>query len=138
MLSLYKSLVRSKLEYCCPLWKCHKVTDIQVLEGVQKTFTSRIWGLQHLDYWQHLKALKLMSLQRRRECYLLIHMWKILNGCSPNDIDIKFCDQSRKGVRAKVHHFASPVLLEISHFMITHLQSKVLVSGIQCQLICTS
>ena len=43
-----------------------------------------------------------MSLQRRRERYLLIHMWKILNGCSPNDIDIKFCDPSRKGVRAKV------------------------------------
>ena len=102
MLTLYKSLVRSQLEYCCPLWNCHKVTDIQVLEGVQKTFTSRIWGLQHLDYWQRLKALKLMSLQRRRERYLLIHMWKILNGCSPNDIDIKFCDPSRKGVRAKV------------------------------------
>ena len=33
---------------------------------------------------------------------MLIHMWKILNGCSPNDIDINFCDQSRKGVRAKV------------------------------------
>ena len=102
MLTLYKSLVRSQLEYCCPLWNCHKVTDIQVLEGVQKTFTSRIWGLQHLDYWQRLKALKIMSLQRRRERYLLIHMWKILNGCSPNDIDIKFCDPSRKGVRAKV------------------------------------
>ena len=55
MLTLYKSLVRS-------------------LEGVQKTFTSRIWGLQHLDYWQRLKALKLMSLQRRRERYMLIHM----------------------------------------------------------------
>ena len=42
------------------------------------------------------------SLQRRRERYLLIHMWKILNDCSRNDIDIKFCDPSRKGVRAKV------------------------------------
>ena len=78
MLTLYKSLVRSQLEYCCPLWTCHKVTDIQVREGVQKTFTSRIWGLQHLDYW------------------------KILNVCSSNDIDIEFCDTSLKDVRAKV------------------------------------
>ena len=89
MLTLYESLVKSQLEYCCPLRNCHKVADIQVLEGVQKTFTSRIWGLQHLDYWQRLKALKLMSRQRRRERYMLIHMWKILNGCSPNDIEIK-------------------------------------------------
>ena len=33
---------------------------------------------------------------------MLIHMLKILNGGSPNDIDIKFCDPSRKVVRAKV------------------------------------
>ena len=102
MLTLYKSLVRSQLEYRCSLWNCHKLTDIQVLEGVQKTFTSRIWGLKHLDYWQRLKALKRMSLQGRRERYMLIHMWKILNGCFLNDTYIKFCDPSRKGVRAKV------------------------------------
>ena len=102
MLTLYKSLVRSQLEYCCPLWNCHKVADIQVLEGVQKSFTSRIWGLQHLNYWQRLKALKLMSLQRRRERYILIHMWKILNHCSPNEINIQFSQPSRKGIRAKV------------------------------------
>ena len=62
MLTLYKSLVRSQLEYCCPLWSCTKITDIQVLEGVQKTFTSKIWGVQHLNYWQRLKALCLMSI----------------------------------------------------------------------------
>ena len=33
---------------------------------------------------------------------MLIHMWKILNGYFPNDTDIKFCDPSKKGVRAKV------------------------------------
>ena len=87
MLTLYKSLVRSQLEYCCPLWNCHKVTDIQVLEGVQKTFTSRLWGWQHIDYWQRLEALKLMSLQHQRDRYLLIRRWKIVNGCSTNDID---------------------------------------------------
>ena len=43
-----------------------------------------------------------MSLQRRRERYILIHMWKILNGCSPNDISIKFSEPSRKGIKAKV------------------------------------
>ena len=80
MLTLYKSMVRSLFEYCCPSWNPSKVSDIQELEGVQRTFTSRIAGTQHLDYWGRLKKLSLMSLQRRRERYLLLHMWKILHG----------------------------------------------------------
>ena len=33
---------------------------------------------------------------------MLIYMCKVLNCYSPNDIDIKFCDPSRKGVITKV------------------------------------
>jgi len=42
MMTLYKSLVRSILEYCCPLWNPSKITDIQLLESVQRTFTNKI------------------------------------------------------------------------------------------------
>ena len=73
-----------------------------MLEGVQRTFTSKIWGFQHLDYWQRLKALDIMSLQRRRERYIIIHMWKILNGACPNDVGIRFCAPSRLGTKAAV------------------------------------
>ena len=50
MLTLYKTMVRSHLEYCCPLWNPSKIGDIQILETVQRSFTSRIHGFQHLDY----------------------------------------------------------------------------------------
>ena len=61
MCTLYKSLIRSHLEYCCPLWNPAKQADILTLEEVQRSFTSKIWGVQHLSYWDRLKAVKLMS-----------------------------------------------------------------------------
>ena len=105
MTTLYKSMVRSKLEYCCPVWDPPKITDIQAIETVQRQFTRRISGLKDLDYWERLKKLKIMSLQRRRERYSIIQVWKILNGLSPNSTDMKFDNSDRLGVRAKLPSF---------------------------------
>ena len=102
MTTLYKSLVKSTLEYCCPLWNPGKVTDIQLIEGVQRTFTSRISGLQHLNYWERLARLKLMSLQRRRERYIILMMWKILHNIVPNCCHIDFKMTSRHGAIAVI------------------------------------
>ena len=102
MTTLYKSLVRSTLEYCCPLWIPSKVTEIQLIEGVQRTFTSRISGLQHLNYWERLAKLKLMSLQRRRERYVILTMWKIFHKVIPNCCNIQFKTSSRNGCVAIV------------------------------------
>ena len=65
--TLWKTLILPRLEYCCQLWSPHKLQDIASLEAVQRTFTTRIQGLQHLNYWERLRHLKLYSLQRRRE-----------------------------------------------------------------------
>ncbi|KAL5257662.1 hypothetical protein ACHWQZ_G012546 [Mnemiopsis leidyi] len=102
MLTLYKSLVRSLLEYCCPVWNPKKISDIQELEGVQRTFTSRIAGCQELDYWERLQKLSLMSLQRRRERYIVLHVCRLRHGDVSNDIRIEFVERPRTGIKAKI------------------------------------
>ena len=80
MLTLWKSLVQSRLEYCSQLWCPLQTGDIQTVEMVQRSFIRKISGCQHLNYWEQLKYFKLFSLERRRERYRIIYTRKILNG----------------------------------------------------------
>ena len=98
LMTLFKSLVRSRTEYCCPLWSPSKIDDIMRLEGVQRTFTSRIGAVRHLKYWERLKHLKITSLQQRRDRYILIPVYKIANNLAPNDIDMKFHQTNRRSL----------------------------------------
>ena len=102
MTTLYKSLVRSLLEYCRPLWNPTKVTEIQLIEGVQRTFTSFIGGLRHLNYWERLVQLKVMPLQCRVQTGEVYHpdalmVWKILHNVVPNCCNIKVKVTPRHG-----------------------------------------
>ena len=102
MLTLYKSIVRSQLENCSPLWNPVKISLIQELESVQKLFISKISGMTELNYWDRLRQLSLMSLQRRRERYIILHMWKVLHSITSNDLNIEFVHRPRLGHHAKV------------------------------------
>ena len=84
LMTLYRAVVLPILEYCCQLWCPTSVGMIREIEAVQRTFTSRIAGFEHLDYWERLRKLKLYSLERRRERYIIIYIWKIIQGMSPN------------------------------------------------------
>jgi len=97
MLTLYNSLVRSRLEYCCPLWSPYLKQHITKIESVQRSYTAKIAGLKDLSYWDRLKSLRLYSLQRRRERYIIIQIWKIWKGLIPNDLELVFKDNARLG-----------------------------------------
>lgn len=57
MLTLYTSMVRSRLEYCCPLWDPSYIEDIRTLEDVQQSFANKITSVNHLSYWDRIKCL---------------------------------------------------------------------------------
>lgn len=83
MLALYKTMVLPLMEYCCQLWNPQSLGLIRKMEAVQRTFTFKIDGI-HGDYWERLKNLKMYSLQRRRERYIVMYVWKIIQGMVPN------------------------------------------------------
>ena len=80
MMTLWKSLVQSKLDYCSQLWCPTDQSAIGRIESVARHFTSQISGIEELGYWERLQVLKLYSQERRRERYRIIFIWKVLQG----------------------------------------------------------
>ena len=84
MMTLYRSLVRPHLENCCQIWSPVRAGLVRRLESVQRSFTARIARIGHLNYWQRLAHLGLYSLERRRERYQVIYIYRIIKGEVPN------------------------------------------------------
>ena len=66
LITAFIAYVRLLLEYCCSIWSPSKLDLIDKLENVQRRFTKRLHGLQHLSYSERLKLVKIDSLECRR------------------------------------------------------------------------
>ena len=103
MITLFKSMIRSLLEYACPVWCGLSLQNLRDLEAIQRSFTNKIICPAYVSgYWDRMQYLKIRSLQRRRERYSILHMWKVLNEKVSNDLNISFYESSRYGVQACV------------------------------------
>ena len=72
MMTLFKSLVLSRLDYASQLWSPHLLKSIYLIEKVQRSFTKHITGIKNKPYDKRLKLLNLYSVQRRRDRYQII------------------------------------------------------------------
>ena len=85
-LLLYKSLIRSHLEYAVSVWSPYKLGQIDDMEKVQKLATKLVYCCKKLPYKDRLKFLKLPTLYCRRLRGDMIQVFKILNNFY--DVDI--------------------------------------------------
>ena len=126
MVTLLKSLIISKLEYACVVWSPVESQLIKLIEGVQHRFTSRIrqfnnyreelgMPICNVDYWTRLKELKIFSLERRRERYMIIYIYKIIIGLCPNPGFERIPLNRRTTIQAKINNKAETWVQRMRH-----------------------
>jgi len=111
MMTLYKSLVLSIMDYCSPLYSPSDLKNMRKLERVQMEFTRRLRGMidekgRSLNYWERLEKLGLLSVQRRHERYMLMYIRKIFLGTTRNP-GLKFEDHGRRGLNIVMPAYTS-------------------------------
>ena len=89
MMKLFNTYIRSKIDYCCIVWSPWCQTDIDKVERIQKSYTSKIEGLEEMNYNQRLEKLKLYSLERRRERFMIINAWQQIEGLKENVLQFR-------------------------------------------------
>ena len=117
LVNMYKTYVRSKLEYASEVWSPYLLADINLLERVQKLFTRRIPGLENVSYAERLRILNLDTLEKRRVIKDLVMVYKIVNGL----VDLNFSDMfTFSSVNVTRGHcfklFKNPVRLDVRKY----------------------
>ena len=96
---LYKSLVRSLLEYGQSVWSPSKISVIYDIERVQKRATKMVKNCKQLCYSDRLKYLHLPTLKFRRIRGDMIEVYKILNNKYDAHVVPDLCKNNNKRTR---------------------------------------
>lgn len=85
LLRIFKSYIRPKLEYACPAWLGTTITNINILEALQRRAIRVILGMTYCSEIspQHYAQLSLDSLLERRIYATACYGYKLYNGMTP-------------------------------------------------------
>ena len=123
MLTIWKSIIQSKLDYTSQLWSPSSQASINSLESVARSFTAQVEGMEDLDYWDRLQALHLYSLERRRERYQIIFLWKVAQGLVQG-YSASFSSSDRRGRHMQVAPMCSRATAAVKNAKESSLQVR--------------
>ena len=87
---LYKTLVRSQLEYANVVWSPCRQMDIEKLEKVQMRATKMLSQMRKCSYENRLRLLNLPTLKYRRMRGDMIQVFNIISGMYDNNAVVEF------------------------------------------------
>ena len=88
---LFNTYIRPKLEFNTPIWSPFLVKDINLIESIQRRFTKIAFNkcsIPFTSYEDRLQKINILSLQKRREYFDLVLMYRVINNLS----DLRFED----------------------------------------------
>ena len=93
-IKMFNAYIKSKLEYCCIVWSPYEQEYINELENIQRIFTRKIDGMEELNYHEILKKLKMYSLEKRRDRYLIIYGWQQIESIKENVLRLEISERN--------------------------------------------
>ena len=121
LINVYTTHIRPQLEYGSSLWNLGYVTDLRLLERIQRRWTRTVAGLQDLSYDERLRSLNLFSVKGRLLRADLIYLWKMFNGqcaVAANTIFTPALSRRTRGHQFKIQ--VEQVRLDVRKRFFTH------------------
>ena len=85
MKKIWKTIIQCHIDYGCILWyPLGRKGDMRALEDPLRAFTKRVKGLWNKSYHERLDIMKISSIERRVERYMLLYIWKSVNDYVPS------------------------------------------------------
>ena len=125
LIKAFNSYVRPILEYCSQVWSPTNISDIELLESVQRNFTKRLPGLKLVCYAECLSILRLCTLEEGRIILDLMFCFNCLlghNSINPSSIGLCVSSSNTRGNRFKLSILHSDVTSR-SNFLANRIAS---------------